>query len=215
MTAMLLGKKIGMTRIYNEDGVAVPVTVIQAGPCTVTQVKNEETDGYNAIQMGLGEIKKSRQKKPAIGHAKKASSTPKHFIREMRLESPAEVEAGSEMTVDVFEGIEWVDVTGTTKGCGFAGVVKRWGFKGQLASHGVERKHRSPGSISGNAGSAGTSRGLRKGKKMSGHMGVARKTTMNHKIVGIDKENNLILVKGPVAGPRNGMVMVRKALKKG
>ncbi len=215
MTAMLLGKKIGMTRVYDKNGVIVPVTVIQAGPCRVTQVKTEDTDGYCAIQMGMNEVKPSRRTKPAIGHAKKSDTVPYKFVREQRLESAPAVESGAELTVEMFEGIDWVDVTGTSKGRGFAGVVKRWGFKGQQASHGVERKHRSPGSIKGNAGSAGCSRGLRKGKKMSGHMGVDRKTSMNHKVISIDKDNNLILVKGPVAGPNNGLVMVRKAVKKG
>lgn len=214
MATMLLGKKIGMTQIYDENNVMVPVTVIQAGPCTVTQVKTEETDGYHALQLGYEEVKASRQKKPQIGHAKKANSKPMRFVREVRLDGPAENEAGDEMTVGVFEEIKYVDVSGMSKGKGFAGVVKRWGFKGQLASHGVERKHRSPGGIGSNSGSAGKSRGIRKGKKMSGHMGHVSCMTRNHQVMGVDVENNVLLLKGSVTGPRNGLVLVAQARTK-
>jgi large subunit ribosomal protein L3 len=214
MAAMLLGKKIGMTQIYDEDGVVVPITVIQAGPCDVMQVKTEDTDGYNALQLGFDDIKPPRRKKPQIGHAKKAGVNPKYFVRELRLADAPENEPGDTLTVEVFDEINYVDVIGTTKGRGYAGVVKRHGFKGQLASHGVERKHRSPGGIGSNSGSAGTSRGIRKGKKMAGHMGHERHTTKNLKLVGIDKDNNLLLVKGPVSGCRNGYLVVAQAKTK-
>jgi len=211
---MLLGKKIGMTRIYDDNGVVVPVTVIQAGPCRVLQVKTEEIDGYCALQIGFDEVKRNRQKEPSIGHAKKANVSPKRYINEFRLDDPGEYKAGDELNVGIFEEIKYVDVAGTTKGKGFAGVVKRHGFKGMEASHGCERKHRHPGGIGSNSGSAGTGRGIRLGKKMGGHMGDVRRTSRNHQIIGIDKENNLLLVKGSIAGSRNGVVIVKKAKTK-
>ncbi len=203
-----------MTRIYDENGVITPVTVIQAGPCTVMQVKNQETDGYDAVQMGFDDVKPVRRKKPDVGHAKKSGAYPKKYVRELRLTGSAEYEAGQELNVNVFEAINYVDITGVSKGKGFAGVMKRHGFKGMDATHGCERKHRHPGGIGSNSGSAGTGRGIRKGKKMSGHMGHEKTTTQNHKIISIDTENNLIVVKGPVAGPKNGYVTVKKAVTK-
>jgi len=211
---MLLGKKIGMTQIYDEKGVVVPVTVIQAGPCTVLQVKDKDTDGYSALQIGFDEVKASRRKKPQVGHANKAQTTAKRFVREVRLDQEAEPGPGDELTVEIFADINFVDVVGTTKGKGYAGVMKRHGFKGMPASHGTERKHRHPGGIGSNSGSAGTGRGIRKGKKMSGHMGCVRHTSRNLRVLEIDKENNLLIVKGPVSGPRNGYVMVSKAKTK-
>jgi large subunit ribosomal protein L3 len=213
MATALLGKKLGMTRIYDDKGVIMPVTVIQAGPCTVMQVKTEETDGYNALQLGFGDVKASRRKKPAVGHAKQANTTPKSFIREVRLAEAPDHEIGDTLTVEVFQEIQYVDVVGTTKGRGFAGVMKRHGYKGQLASHGVERKHRSPGSISVAPGATG--RSIKKGKKMAGHMGCVRKTTRNHLVVGVDTENHLLLVKGSVAGGEKGYVMLSQAKTKG
>ena len=215
MAAMLLGKKIGMTQIYDDKGNVVPVTVIQAGPCRVMQVKTEQQDGYWALQLGFEDVKRSRQKKPAIGHARKADSVAKRFVREVRMDEAGEDEIGADLTVKLFEDTKYVDISGTTKGCGFAGVMKRHGFKGMPASHGTERKHRHPGGIGSNSGSAGTGRGIRKGKKMAGHMGHVRCTTRNHQVMGIDEENNLLWVKGPVAGPRNGYVMVSQAKTKG
>ena len=208
---MLLGKKVGMTKMYDEGGKSIPVTLIQAGPCSVMQVKTEETDGYDAVQIGYDDVKDSRRKKPAVGHAAKAETAPKYFVREDRLASPAEVELGQQLTVEIFEEITFVDVIGTSKGKGTAGVMKRHNFKGMDASHGCERKHRHPGGIGSNSGSAGTGRGIRKGKKMAGHMGHERCTTRNLKVMGIDTENNLIIVKGPIVGPNNGYVMVKKA----
>ena len=146
---MMLGKKVGMTRVYDESGRALAVTVIEAGPCTVTQVKTSETDGYNSVQLGYDDVKESRRNKPAIGHAKKAKTVPKRFVREMRLADNSSVEhkVGDEVTVGAFSEVSYVDVTGTSKSKGFAGVMKRHGFGGFPASHGTERKHRAPGSI--------------------------------------------------------------------
>jgi len=214
LSTALIGKKIGMTRVYDDKGVIVPVTVIQAGPCTVVQVKTDETDGYSALRIGFGEIKPSRQKKPQSVEAEKAKIAQKRYIREIRLESASDKEVGQELTVTEFAELNYVDVTGISKGHGFAGGMKRHGFKGLEASHGVERKHRSLGSVGGTGGSAGTSRGIRKGKKMAGHEGHSRRTSKNHRVVGIDTENNLIMVKGSVAGPRNGLVMVIQAKTK-
>lgn len=208
---MLLGKKVGMTRMYDEEGVSIPVTLIQAGPCAVMQVKTVETDGYNAVQIGFDDVKESRRKKPEVGHAAKANTAPKKFVREDRLDDISAFEVGQELTVSIFEEIKFVDVVGTSKGKGFAGVMKRHNFKGMDASHGCERKHRHPGGIGSNSGSSGSSRGIRKGKKMSGHMGSERCTVKNLKIMGIDTENNLIIVKGQVSGANNGYVMVKKA----
>ncbi|HUW20141.1 MAG TPA: 50S ribosomal protein L3 [Sedimentisphaerales bacterium] len=213
--AMLLGKKVGMTQVYDESGRLLPVTVIQAGPCAVLQVKTVESDGYNAVQLGYDEVKPSRRKKPQIGHAKNCQTGPKRFVREMRLPGSAEPEykAGDLLTVSVFAGNKYVDVVGTSKGKGFAGVMKRYGFHGFPGSHGTERKHRAPGSQA----SYGTDRGhggnIKKGKKMAGHMGSERVTTKNHSLVTIDEEKNLLVVKGPVPGPVDGYVIVRSAKK--
>ncbi len=213
--AMLLGKKVGMTRVYDELGKLVPVTVIQAGPCVVTQVKTVETDGYNAIQLGFDEVRPSRRKKPEIRHAEKANTTPKKFVREMRLSDDAEqqYEAGDSVTVSAFSEDKSVDVAGTSKGKGFAGVMKRHGFGGFPASHGTERKHRAPGSISSFASDAGHGGKPKKGKKMPGHMGNRRVTTKNHRLVAIDEEKNLLVVKGAVPGPAGGYCLVRSAKK--
>jgi len=211
--AMLLGQKIGMTRLYDKSGKIVPVTVIQAGPCTVMQVKKTETDGYNAIQLGYNDVKPSHRKKPQIGHANKANTTPKRFVREMRLPDDVEPEykVGDSITVSVFEENEFVDVIGTSKGKGFAGVMKRHGFSGFPASHGTERKHRAPGSISSFASNAGFSGGPKKGKKMAGHMGNCRVTTKNHCLVAIDEKKNLLVVKGSIPGPAGSYCIVRSA----
>ena len=212
---MLLGKKVGMTQAYDESGKLLPVTVIQAGPCVVMQVKSAETDGYNAVQLGYGDVKSSRRKNPQIGHAQKADTTPKKFIKEMRLPDGAEPEykAGDSLTVSVFAENKFVDVVGTSKGKGFAGVMKRHGFSGFPASHGTERKHRAPGSISSFASNAGHGGGPKKGKKMAGRMGGCRVTTKSHSLVAIDEENNLLVVKGSVPGPAGGYVIVRSAQK--
>ncbi len=208
--AMLLGKKIGMTQIYNADGKMVPVTVIQAGPCKVMQIKTAETDGYESVQLGYDEVKKSRIKRPEEGHAKKANTSPKRFVREMRLNGQqCSVELGSDVDVDAFSEIKYVDVIGTSKGKGTAGVMKRHGFGGFPGSHGTERKHRAGGSICSHGSDRGHGGNLKKGKRMGGRMGNERVTTKNHILVSVDKEKNLLVVKGAVAGPAGGYVIVR------
>ncbi len=210
MLSALLGKKIGMTQVYDEDGVVQPVTVVEAGPCSVLQVKTVETDGYNAVQLGLEDAKPHRAAKPQIGHAAKAGSSPKRFVREVRLPAPADgVQPGQTLTVETFEGVAAVDVIGTTKGKGFAGVMKRHHFKGMPASHGTERKHRASGSIGAHGSNRGWAGDIKKGKRMAGQMGNARCTSRNHALVGIDKENNLLLIKGSVPGANGGAVLVR------
>jgi large subunit ribosomal protein L3 len=211
--AMLLGKKVGMTRVYDEAGRLVPVTVIQAGPCTVTQVKTGETDGYNAIQLGFDDTKPSRCTQAQVGHAQKADTSPKRFVREWRLPNTSEpkYKLGDSITVSVFAETKMVDVAGTSKGKGFAGPMKRHGFKGFPASHGTERKHRAPGSICGFANNSGMGGGLRKGKKMGGQMGHCRITSKNHVLVAVDQENNLLVVKGTVAGPAGEYCIVSAA----
>jgi large subunit ribosomal protein L3 len=211
--AMLLGKKVGVTQVYDEAGRLIPVTVIQAGPCTVMQVKTSETDGYTAIQIGFEDVKPARRKQAAVGHAKKAGTTPKRFVREWRLPegTAGPYKLGDSITVSAFAGVKSVDIIGTSKGKGFAGPMKRWGFKGFPASHGTERKHRAPGSIAARAVNAGMGGGLKKGKRMGGHMGDRRITTKNHVLVAIDEENNLLVVKGTVAGPSGAYCVVKTA----
>ncbi|MHC4292742.1 MAG: 50S ribosomal protein L3 [Planctomycetota bacterium] len=211
----LLGKKVGMTQVYDETGSLLPVTVIQAGPCAVMQVKTTQIDGYNSIQLGFDDIKSSRRKKPQIGHTEKAKTVPKKFIREMRLssDSEAEHEAGQFLTVSLFAETEFVDITGTSKGKGFAGVMKRHGFGGFPGSHGTKRKHRAPGSISSHASNAGGGGGPKKGKRMAGHMGHQRVTSKNHQLVSIDEGNNLLVVKGSVPGPLGGYCIISSSKK--
>jgi large subunit ribosomal protein L3 len=213
--AMLLGKKVGMTRLYDESGKLMPVTVIEAGPCTVMQVKTTETDGYNAIQLGYDDVKASRRKNPQIGHAQKANTAPKKLVREMRLPDDTEPEykVGDTITVSAFGEDECVDIVGTSKGKGFAGVMKRHGFSGFPASHGTERKHRALGSISSFASDAGHGGSPKKGKRMAGHMGHRRVTTKNHSLLAVDEEKNLLVVNGPIAGPAGGYCIVRSAKK--
>ena len=211
----LLGKKIGMTRVYTGAGVSVPVTVIECGPCVVTQLRTPEKDGYSAVQIGYGEVKARNSTMPLIAHDVKAGTTPKRHHREFRVDSK---EAGSytlgqTLTLQNLDGTMYVDVIGTSKGKGFAGVMKRWHFKGMFASHGTERKHRSPGSIGSLCSNRGFGGGLKKGKKMAGHMGNARITTRSLDVVRIDAERNLLLVKGPVPGGKNGLVEVRPAVR--
>jgi len=214
---MLLGKKVGMTQVYDEAGRLLPVTVIQAGPCVVLQLKSVESDGYNAVQLGYDEVKASRRKKPETGHAERAKTVPKKFVREMRLPDGARIDykAGEMLTVTVFGESKYVDVTGTSKGKGFAGVMKRHGFHGFPGSHGTERKHRAPGSVASFGSDAGKGGNLKKGKRMAGHLGHRTVTTKNHGLVGIDKENDLLVVKGAVPGPVGGYVIVRGSSKRG
>ena len=209
MLSALLGKKIGMTQVYDEAGAVHPVTVVQAGPCSVLQVKTAQTDGYDAVQIGFQDVKAARATKPLIGHAAKANTAPKRFVRECRLAAPTDLAVGATLTVEVFEGVVQVDVIGTTKGKGFAGVMKRHHFSGQPASHGTERKHRSPGSISAHATNRGWGGDIKKGKRMAGHMGHVRCTSRNHKLIGIDKANHLLLIQGSVPGANGGFVLIR------
>lgn len=215
MTLGILGTKLGMTRVVGERGVIEPVTVIKAGPCVVLQVKTEESDGYDAVQLGFGDVKPHRSTKPMIGHAAKAGAGPKSFVREIRLVEPATQSPGDVVTVAQFEEakVGHVDVTGVTKGKGFAGGMKRHGFGGFPASHGTERKHRAPGSIGSHAPGA-TGRGIKKGKRMAGHMGAVRKTMSSLRLLGVDTKNDLMLIRGSVPGAIGSVVTVRRAKKK-
>jgi large subunit ribosomal protein L3 len=216
MITAVLGRKIGMTRVFDSTGASTPVTLVEAGPCTVLQVKSRERDRYDAVQLGFDDVKPSRAKFPAIGHARKAGTTPKRFVREVRLTAPAEHKPGDIVTVGVFkeQQVEFVDVIGVTRGFGFQGGMKRHGFGGQPATHGTERKHRSPGSIGSNAGDRGRGRSIKRGKKMAGHMGAARRTARNQRLVEVDEEKNLLVIAGAIPGPRNGYVIVRKSQSK-
>ncbi len=216
MIPALLGKKVGMTQVFNDSGGAIPVTVIEAGPCAVLQVRCQAVDGYDAVQLGYCDVKPHRATKPGIGHAQKAGTTPKRILTEIRLKEAATHQAGDVITVSVFaeNDVKYVDVVGTSKGRGFAGAMKRHGFGGQPASHGVERKHRSPGSISSHASDLGHGGNVKKGKRMAGHFGHHRATVKNQKLIGIDEQNNLLLVEGGVPGPNGGFVIVRQARTK-
>jgi large subunit ribosomal protein L3 len=212
MTPALLGKKIGMTRIYDQSGGIVPVTVVQAGPCAVTQVKTTDSDGYHAVQLGFEEVKPKLTTFPLIGHCAKSGISPRRHFQEIRLKDATDKKAGDSVNVDIFNGVQYVDVIGTSKGKGFAGVMKRHHFGGQCASHGTERKHRSPGSIASRATWRGQSGKPKKGVRMAGHMGMDRVTTRNHPLVKIDAENNLLLIKGALPGPNGGLLFVRKSI---
>ena len=209
MPAALLGKKVGMTRVFNEDGTDTPVTIIEVGPCFVTQVKTQERDGYNAVQLGFETVAARNSTFPKIGHDAAAGVDPQRFHREMLLDDSelGQYEAGQQLGVDLLADVAFVDVTGTSKGKGFQGGMKRWGFAGQEASHGVERKHRSPGSVGGRSANLGGGR-PKKGIKMAGHMGAERVTVRNLPVVRVLPEKNVILVKGPVPGPNKGLLFV-------
>ncbi len=200
-----------MSRYFLEDGTNIPVTVVEAGPCVVTQVKTEETDGYHAVQIGFEDVRPGRATMPIIGHDAKAGTAPKRFHREVRLEEETELEAGQKLDVSCFEDVMFVDVVGTSKGKGFQGGMKRHNFKGLEASHGVKRRHRSPGSINGHATNLGTGPKLKKGKRMAGQMGNKQITCRSLPVINIDNERNLLLVKGAIPGPNNGMVLIREA----
>ncbi len=212
---MLLGKKIGMTQVYDDAGRMTAVTVIQAGPCTVMQVKKPETDGYTAIQLGFDDKKPCRVRKPEEGHAKKANTVAKRFVREWRMDGEEpKFNAGDQVDVNLFEGVTYVDVIGTSKGKGYQGVMKRHGFGGFPASHGTERKHRAGGSIASHATNRGNSGKPKRGKRMSGRMGNERVTVKNHKLISIDPENHLLVVKGNIPGANGSYVEVRTAKTK-
>lgn len=213
MPAALLGRKIGMTRIFDASGKNLPVTVIQAGPCYVSQIKTAQADGYDAVQLAFEDVKPRNSTIPLIGHDAKAGLSPKWRRREIRVtpEEAGQIQLGQALTVEVFDGVKFVDVVGTSKGKGFAGVMKRWGFKGQPASHGCERKHRSPGTIASRATNRGFSGRPKRGMHMGGHMGDRRVTVRSLELVACDKDRNLILVKGAIPGAKQGLVMVRAA----
>src|SRR3954466_15689443 len=209
-TKGILGEKLGMTQVFDENNRMVPVTVVKAGPCVITQIRTQERDGYTALQLAYGQIDPRRVTKPVAGHFKAADVTPRRHLVELRTDAIADFTVGAEITVSgTFADGEHVDVTGTTKGKGTAGVMKRHGFHGVGALHGAHRNHRKPGSIGG----ASTPSRVFKGIKMAGRMGVDRQTTQNLTVHAVDAERGLILVKGAVPGPKGGVVVVRSAVK--
>jgi len=205
----VLGEKLGMTQVFDENNRIVPVTVVQAGPCVVTQVRSAASDGYSAVQIGYGAIDPRKVKKPLAGHFAKAGVTARRHLVELRTDDAADYTLGQEIAADVFQPGQQVDVTGTSKGKGTAGVMKRHGFRGLGAGHGTQRKHRAPGSIGGCATPSKVFRGLR----MAGRMGNARVTTQNLTVHAVDAEKSLLLIKGAVPGPNGGVVLVRTAAK--
>lgn len=204
----LLGRKLGMTRVFTEDGRWIEVTILEAGPCTVVQRKTTETDGYSAVQVGYGDVKDSRCTKPALGHFKRAGVSAKRILREFRVDDSSELGVGDEIKNDIFKVGDRVDVSGTSKGKGFAGVIKRYGFNGGPGSHG-SHFHRAPGSIGQSADPAK----VYKGKRLPGRMGNARVTTQNLEVVTIDAEKNIIGVRGSVPGANGGLVVVKRSVK--
>ena len=209
MAIGLIGKKSGMTRIFNEEGVSVPVTVIEAEPNRVTQVKNLDNDGYVAIQVTTGERRRSRVTKAMAGHFAKANAGSGRGLWEFRVDEAGDLDIGGELAVDQFEAGQIVDVQGTSKGKGYAGTIKRWNFRGQDNTHGNSISHRAPGSI----GQCQTPGRVFKGKKMAGHMGAERVTVQRLDVVRVDAENNLILIKGAIPGAINGTVIVNPTVK--
>ena len=205
----LIGKKIGMTQIFDEAGNVVPVTVVEAGPCTVTQIKTMENDGYEAIQVGFGDVKVSRVNKPMKGHFDKADVAPKKTLKEFRLDSIDGIEVGNILKADTFEVGEVVDVKGTSKGHGTAGAIKRWNFSRLRRTHGTGPNHRHAGSL----GACSSPSRVFKGKKMAGHYGHETVTVQNLKIAKVDAENNLIAIKGAIPGPKGGIVVIADAVK--
>ncbi len=238
MTIGILGKKLGMTQLFQEDGDWVPVTVLQAGPCKVLQVKTKEVselpeenqraatnhgkkrgrserprraDGYYAVQLGFDDVSDKNAAKPEAGHAKKADSAAKRFVREIRYQEKPALNQGDEVKADAFKDIRWVDVTGTSKGHGFAGTIKRYGWSRQASSHGNSKSHRRVGGI---GRMYSTMKGVPKGKKMPGHYGVDKVTVQSLEVVKVDEERNLLFVRGAVPGHRNSYVMIRQATKR-
>jgi len=205
----VLGEKLGMTQVFDDEGRIVPVTVVQAGPCVVTRVRTPDADGYSAVQLGYGQIDPRKVNKPITGHYEKAGVTPRRHLVELRTDDAAEYELGQEITVEVFEAGQRIDVTGRSKGKGTAGVMKRHGFKGLSASHGTQRKHRSPGSIGGCATPGRVFKGLR----MAGRHGNTRTTVQNLTVHAIDADKGLLLIKGALPGPNGGLILVRSAAK--
>lgn len=208
MNKAILGKKLGMTQVFTEEGVVIPVTVVEAGPCTVVQKKTAENDGYDAVQLGFGDKAARLVSKPAKGHFEKANVAYKRFLREFRLEQAAEMEVGQEIKADIFEAGDIIDVTGTSKGKGFAGPMKRWNSHRGPMSHG-SGYHRGVGSL----GACSTPSRVMKGKHLAGHLGHERVTVQNLSIVKVDADRNLLLIKGAVPGPKGGLVMIKNAVK--
>jgi large subunit ribosomal protein L3 len=208
-TKGILGEKLGMTQVFDENNRVVPVTVVKAGPCVVTQIRTQEKDGYTAVQLGYGQIDPRKVTKPVAGHYKAAEVTPRRHLVELRTEAIDGYSVGQEIGADVFEAGASVDVTGTTKGKGTAGVMKRHGFHGLGAGHGTQRKHRSPGSI----GACATPGRVFKGMKMAGRMGHETQTTQSLTVFKVDAERGLLLIKGAIPGPKGGLVLVRTAAK--
>lgn len=205
----IIGKKIGMTQIFDEKGKVIPVTVVEAGPCVVTQKKTLENDGYEAVQVGFGDQKPQRVSKPLTGHFKKADVAPKKVLRELRLEDISALNVGDLIKADTFENGEKIDVTGTSKGKGYSGVIKRWNFSRLKESHGTGPVARHGGS---NGSTSSPSR-VWKGLKMAGHLGTDKVTVQNLTVAKVDAENNLIAIKGAVPGPNGGIVVIRDSLK--
>jgi large subunit ribosomal protein L3 len=205
----ILGTKLGMTQVFDDTGQIVPVTVVRAGPCVVTAVRTPDRDGYSAVQMGYGEIDPRKVTKPVAGLFAQAGVTPRRYLAEVRTDDASEYQVGQEVTTEVFEAGQLVDATGTSKGKGTAGVMKRHGFKGLSSSHGTQRKHRAPGSIGGCA----TPGRVFKGVRMAGRMGAARTTVQSLTVHAVDSERGLLLIKGAVPGSSGGLVLVRTAAK--
>jgi len=210
-TQGVLGEKLGMTQVFDANNRIVPVTVVKAGPCVVTQVRTPDKDGYSAVQLAFGAIDPRKVSKPEAGHFAKAGVPPRRFLIEIRTGDASSYSVGQEVTAAIFADGAKVDVIGTSKGKGYAGVMKRHNFKGLGAGHGVQRKHRSPGSI----GACATPARVFKGTRMAGRMGSARTTTLNLTVHAVDAERGLLLIKGAVPGPRGGTVLVRTAVKNG
>ncbi len=210
VTKGLIGRKLGMTQIFDDAARAIPVTVIEAGPCRVAQIKTLERDGYSAIQLAFGELKENKLNKPQLGHLRKAQVGPHRHLVELRVADASQFQVGQELRADVFESGELTDVVGTSKGKGFSGVYKRHNFGGAPATHGTERKHRVPGAV----GACATPSRVFKGQKMPGRLGHDRVTILNLEIVKVDSERNLLLVKGAVPGPNGGLVVVRSAVRR-
>lgn len=205
----ILGEKLGMTQVFDENNRIVPVTVVKAGPCVVTQIRTQEKDGYTAVQLAYGQVDPRKVTKPVAGHYKAANVTPRRHLVELRTEAIADYTVGQELGADVFESGARVDVSGTTKGKGTAGVMKRHGFKGMSSSHGAHRNHRKPGSIGGCATPGRVFKGLR----MAGRMGHESQTTQSLLVHKVDSENGLLLIRGAIPGPKGGLVVVRTAGK--
>ena len=212
MNKAILGKKLGMSQVFAPDGRVVPVTVVEAGPCVVVQKKTTESDGYNAIQVGFGEIKEKKVIRPAKGHFKKFGVAPKRFVRELRLDDISTYEVGSELKVDIFAEGELVDVTGTSKGKGYAGVIKRWNFRRGPETHG-SKYHRRTGSMGTGGRMSGGGGRVFKGRKLSGRLGGERVTVQALRVVRVDAERNLLLIKGAVPGAKGALVTIRQSVK--